>query len=76
MPGGTEHGGMLIILMQYPDGAQMPGEREHGKITVLLSAMVPGDHSLEGFGDGTWGLGSQLSTLSTSAGTAIASISY
>ena len=30
---------------------------------------------VEGFGDGTWGLGVQLSTLSTSAGTAIASIS-
>ena len=29
---------------------------------------------VEGFGDGTWGLGSQLSTLSTSAGTAIAAI--
>jgi len=30
---------------------------------------------VDGFGDDTWGLGSQLSTLSTSAGTAIASIS-
>ena len=29
----------------------------------------------QGFGDGTWGLGSQLSTLSTSAVTAIASLS-
>ena len=63
-----------------PDAASGWGSNAWGQGTwednaVLLSTMVRGDRSLTVLAMDTWGLGSQLSALSTSVGTAIAAIS-